>query len=84
MRYTFYNKEVDFVGIGKVFENGGSQDVRLPEKYRLNANEVTVQHLGDSLVLTAKENSWETFLNGINGFTDDFFKDGMGQDVLKI
>lgn len=30
-----------------IFENGGSQAVRLPEKFRFNVDEVAVQQLGD-------------------------------------
>ena len=31
----------------KIFENGRSQAVRLPQKYRFNADEVVIQRLGD-------------------------------------
>ena len=57
----------------KVFENGRSQAVRLPKKYRFLADEVVVQRLGASLVLTPKDKLWDSFLSGINGFTEDFF-----------
>lgn len=60
----------------KIFENGRSQAVRLPKKYRFTSDEVIVQRLGASLVLTPKEKIWESFMNGINGFTEDFFEDG--------
>lgn len=67
--------------IAKVFENGRSQAVRLPKKYRFAADEVLVQRLGDSLVLTPKDKIWETFMNGINSFTDDFFADGRADEI---
>lgn len=60
----------------KVFENGRSQAVRLPKKYRFTSDEVVVQRFGASLVLTPKDKIWDSFMNGINGFTDDFFEDG--------
>lgn len=63
----------------KVFENGRSQAVRLPKKYRFSANEVVVQRLGSSLVLTPKDKLWETFVNGINGFTEDFMSEGRSE-----
>ncbi|MDE7252754.1 MAG: type II toxin-antitoxin system VapB family antitoxin [Acetatifactor sp.] len=62
--------------IAKVFENGRSQAVRLPKKYRFTSDEVVVQRLGASLILTPKDKIWESFMNGINGFTEDFFEDG--------
>lgn len=58
----------------KIFENGRSQAVRLPKKYRFSTDEVVVQQLGASLILTPKDKLWETFMEGIDGFTDDFFE----------
>lgn len=60
----------------KVFENGRSQAIRLPKKYRFNDDEVIVSRLGDSIVLTPKDKLWDTFLTAINGFTDDCFEEG--------
>lgn len=60
----------------KVFENGRSQAVRLPKKFRFNSDEVVVQRLGQAVMLVPKEAAWQTFLNGLNSFTDDFFQDG--------
>ena len=66
----------------KVFENGRSQAVRLPKKYRFTSDEVVIYRLGSSLVLTPKDKVWESFMNGIEGFTDDFFEDGRECNVL--
>ena len=60
----------------KIFENGRSQAVRLPKKFRFEADEVIVQRIGKSVLLTPKEDMWETFMNGINAFSDDCFEDG--------
>jgi len=60
----------------KVFENGRSQAVRLPKKFRLTSDEVVIQRLGSSLVLTPKDKLWDSFLYGINGFTEDFMSEG--------
>jgi antitoxin VapB len=65
----------------KVFENGRSQAVRLPKKYRFTGDEVVVQRLGNAVLLVPKEEAWQTFMNGINSFTDDFFENGRSQDV---
>lgn len=65
----------------KVFENGRSQAVRLPKKFRFVGDEVVVQRLGNAVLLVPKEDAWQTFMNGINSFTDDFFEDGRSQDV---
>ena len=68
----------------KVFENGRSQAVRLPKKFRFTGDEVVVQKLGNAVILVPKEEAWQTFMNGINGFTDDVFKDGRSQDVPTV
>ena len=65
----------------KVFENGRSQAVRIPKRFRFSGDEVFIQKIGDVILLTPKEKAWETFLEGLNGFTEDFFQDGRQQDA---
>lgn len=65
----------------KIFENGRSQAVRLPKKFRFNTDEVVVQQLGDAVILVPKEALWQTFMDGLDGFTDDIFEDGRDQGV---
>ena len=63
----------------KIFENGRSQAVRLPQKYRFNADEVVIQRLGDAVLLVPKESLWNTFMDGLNSFTEDIFENGRDQ-----
>ena len=63
----------------KIFENGRSQAVRLPKKSRFDAEEVIVQQLGKAVLLVPKEYLWETFLDGLEEFTDDIFEEGRDQ-----
>ena len=65
----------------KIFENGNSQAVRLPKKFRLSGDEVYVQKVGQAVVLMPKESAWEIFMDGINSFTGDFFADGRDAEV---
>ena len=65
----------------KIFENGRSQAVRLPKRFRFKTDEVIVQQLGDAVILVPKESMWQTFMDGLNGFTDDIFADGRDQGV---
>lgn len=67
----------------KIFENGRSQAVRLPKKFRFNVEEVIVQQLGDAILLVPRESLWQTFMDGLNSFTDDVFEDGRDQGVQK-
>ena len=65
----------------KIFETGRSQAVRLPKKFRFNADEVVIQQLGEAVLLVPKESLWQTFLDGLNGFTDDVFENGREQGL---
>lgn len=65
----------------KVFENGRSQAVRLPKEFRFSCGEVFVQRVGDAVMLIPKEAAWNTFLEGIDGFSDDFLADGREPEV---
>ena len=65
----------------KVFENGRSQAVRLPKKFRFDVDEVAVQQLGDAVLLAPKESVWKIFMEGLEGFTDDIFDGGRDQGV---
>lgn len=58
----------------KIFENGRSQAVRLPKKFRFNTDEVIVQQLGDAVILVPMESMWQTFMDGLNSFTDDILR----------
>lgn len=68
----------------KIFENGRSQAVRLPKKFRFDVEEVVVQQLGDAVLLVPKESLWQTFMDGLNSFTDDIFPDGRDQGMQEV
>lgn len=65
----------------KVFENGGSQAVRLPKKFRFNVDEVVVQQLGDAVLLVPQKALWQTFRDGLDSFASDIFEAGRDQGV---
>ena len=65
--------------IAKIFEDGKSQMVELPNKIRFTVDEVVVQQLGEAIILVPKEALWQTFMEGLNGFTDDIFDGGREQ-----
>lgn len=58
----------------KLFINGSSQAVRLPKEFRFMGNEVYAQKIGETVILVPKDKVWETFIEGIKGFTDDYFE----------
>ena len=63
----------------KILNNGKSQIIQLPEKFRFTVDEVVVQQLGETIILVPKEALWQTFIEGLNGFTDDIFDEGREQ-----
>ena len=63
----------------KLFENGRSQAVRLPKEYRFDGDEVTINKVGDAVILLPKENRWSGFLSSLEFFSDDFMSDGRQQ-----
>ncbi len=67
--------------IAKIFENGGSQAVRLPKKFRFTNKEVMVVRLGVAVMLVPKDKVWQTFLEGLDSFSDDYFENGREEDV---
>ena len=68
----------------KLFINGNSQAVRLLKEYHFPGIEVGIKKVGNSVILFPKDQAWETFLEGLNGFTDDFLSDGREQQLDQV
>lgn len=60
----------------KLFENGRSQAVRLPKEYRFDGNEVSINKVGEAVILLPVNNKWSGFLSSLSLFSDDFMTDG--------
>lgn len=69
------------MGRAEIFDDGRGQAVRLPETYRFDGDEVWIQRLGRAVVLLPREAAWETFLDGLDSFTEDVFQDGREPEV---
>ena len=65
----------------KVFENGRSQAVRLPKECRFHTDEVAVNKIGDIVMLMPKTSRWNSFMQAIDMFFFDFFKDGRADGI---
>ena len=76
MKYTAIERIVMNITVAKVFENGGSQAVRLPKEYRFSSDEVVINRIGEIILLIPKTSRWESFMKAIDMFSDDFMKDG--------
>lgn len=56
----------------KIFRNGQSQAVRLPKEFRFKDDNVFIKKAGNVVVLIPKSNSWDSLVNSLNKFSDDF------------
>lgn len=56
--------------LAKVFPNGRSQAIRIPKDFRVESDEVYIEKVGESLVITPKKRDrWDT-LHDMLGQTD--------------
>ena len=56
----------------KIFKNGQSQAVRLPKEFRFEDDYVFVKKSGNVIILIPAKNSWDSLLNSLTQFSDDF------------
>lgn len=56
----------------KLFRNGQSQAVRLPKEFRFEDDHVFVKKSGNVVVLIPAKNSWDTLIQSLDKFSDDF------------
>lgn len=67
----------------KVFRSGNSQAVRIPKEFAIDDSELCIHKIGNSIILTAKNDIWTSFRNSINQFSDDLFADGREQPGIQ-
>lgn len=56
----------------KIFNNGGSQAVRLPKSCRFTGDEVLVNRIGSVVILMPKNDPWQSMLDSLSMFTEDY------------
>jgi len=56
----------------KLFKNGRSQAVRLPQEYRFRGSEVYIKRVGELVVLVPRGSGWKSLLDSVGKVTDDF------------
>lgn len=67
----------------EVIKIGGEQLVRLPKDFNVNDDKIVMRRLGKMIMLVPENDAWDVFLEGLNGFTDDFFPNGREPQNLK-
>lgn len=61
--------------IAKLFQNGQSQAVRLPKEFRFEDDHVFVKKSGNVVMLIPAKNSWDTLIQSLDKFSDDFMSE---------
>jgi len=56
----------------KLFRNGKSQAVRLPEEFRFEEDEVQISRLGNGVLLMPAGHTWDVMFESLSKFSDDF------------
>ncbi|MEH2005324.1 antitoxin [Nostoc sp.] len=56
----------------KLTTHGTHQMVILPEDFQLTGTEVYIKKIGNAIVLIAKDNPWQSLIDSLNNFSDDF------------
>lgn len=62
--------------IAKVVTDGREQSIRLPKDFPIDGDEFLIRRLGKMIMLVPKDEAWNIFLEGLNGFTEDFLPNG--------
>ena len=55
----------------KLFRNGRSQAVRLPQEFRFAGSEVSIKRVPGGVLLTERD-PWDLFEEGVSSLSDDF------------
>ena len=61
----------------KIFNNGGSQAVRIPAEYKFsdNVKEVQIEKKDDCIIIKAVQPTYDNLLNTLNNFSDDYMNE---------
>lgn len=71
------------VATAELFRSGNSMAIQIPREFlpRDLGEELLIKKTGSMISIYPKSQRLELFLEGINGFSDDFMKDGRGEEI---
>ena len=58
----------------KIFKSGNSQAVRLPKEFNIEGGEVYIKRVGKSIILTVKDDPWQSLMGSLDKFSNDFME----------
>jgi antitoxin VapB len=53
----------------------GSQFIKIPENFKIDDNKVYLKKIGNSIFIIPFHNPWESLIEGVELFTDDFMEE---------
>ncbi len=65
----------------RTFMSGRSQAIRIPKEYRLPDEEIFVNRVGETIMLTPVSKLRDTFTQSLQLFTDDFMAEGRPMQI---
>ncbi len=68
---------------GKLFENGNSQAVRLPKRFRMPGKEVKIIPYGNGVLLQPMEGDYSLLFKAAEMFSEDFMQHGREQPPMQ-
>ncbi len=67
----------------RIFKSGNSQAVRLPKGFNFEGGEVYIKRLGNSVILTAKDDPWQSLLDSLDKFSNDYMAERSQSPIQK-
>lgn len=67
----------------KLFQNGQSQAVRLPRKFKMPGNAVKISREGNKVILEPLETTWDSLFSSLADFPEDFMERGRDQPEMQ-
>ncbi len=68
----------------KVFMNGRSQAVRIPVEFRFEEEELYINKIGDTLMLTPRSSLKSTLREGSSMVSEDFMAEGRPDEIPAV
>jgi len=59
----------------------GFQAIRIPKRLRINDNKVYIKKIGNTLYLIPFNNPWQSMIDSLDEFTEDFMNDRAQQKL---
>ena len=68
----------------RIFQNGNSQALRIPQEYRTSTKEYYINKIGDTFIAYPAEDPWAPLKQVIGTFSDDFMAEREQPDWSEV